>query len=157
MEKTKNSQIFSYIGAGLMLLALLFPFLKVSVMMFSQGLGLIFDMGKLGELNSLMYFISILGLGVLGYSAYISFKVKADYMKAAYATLAYFVILFIMFFILRGNLADEVGGYGGYGSMVSGLIKMGMGLFMPLLAGGAYYMADKSAQKEQAESQNNPE
>lgn len=142
MEKTKNSQIFSYVGAGLMLLTLLLPFLKVAIAFFSQGLGLIFDMGKLGDLNSLMYLISILGLGVLAYCAYISFKVKADYMKASYATLAYFVILFIMYFVVKGDADSELGG------MASGFIKMGMGIFMPLLAGGAYFLAERAVAKE---------
>lgn len=149
MEKTKNSQMFSYVGAGLMLLALLFPFLKISIPFFSQGLGLIFDMGKLGDLNGLMYLISILGIGVLGYCAYVSFKLKTDYMKAAYAALAYFVVLFIMFFVLKGDVADSVGG--SYRRMASGFIKMGFGLFMPLLAGGAYFMAEKAAAKEKAQ------
>lgn len=151
MEKTKNSQIFSYVGAGLMLLTLLFPYLKVSVAFFSQGVGLLFDMGKLGDLNGLMYFISLLGIGVLAYCAYISIKVKNNYMNAAYAALAYFVVLFIMFFVLKGDIADQSGGYR---SMVSGLIKMGIGLFMPLLAGGAYFMAGKAAIKEQEEASN---
>lgn len=149
MEKTKNSQIFGYVGAGLMLLTLLFPFLKVSVAFFSQGFGLIFDMGSLGELNGLMYLISILGLGVLGYCAYISFKVKADYMNASYAAFAYFVVLFIMYFVVKSDAVDGMGS--GFGRMTSELIKMGMGIFMPLLAGGAYFLAEKAAMKEKAE------
>ncbi len=150
MEKTKNSQIFGYVGAGLMLLTLLFPFLKVSVAFFSQGFGLLFDMGKLGEINGLMYLISILGLGVLGYCAYITFKLKGDYMNASYAALAYFVILFIMYFIVKG---DATGQAGEFGRMASDLIKIGMGIFMPLLAGGAYYLAEKAAIKEKAQAQ----
>ena len=132
-----------------MLLTFLFPFLKISVAFFSQGLGLIFDMGELGDINGLMYLISILGVAVLAYCAYVSFKLKTDYMNASYASLAYFVVLFIMFFVVRG---DASGGFGSdFGRLASGLIKMGMGIFMPLLAGGAYFMADRAATKEKAE------
>lgn len=152
MEKNKNSLIFGYIGAGLMLLALLFPYLNVSFAIFSKGLGLLFDMGKLGELNGLMYLISILGIGMLAYCAYVSFKTKTGYMNVSYACFAYFIVLFIMFFVLRSDITDQAGG--SYGGFVSGLIKMGFGLFMPLLAGGAYFLAEKAAIREQADASN---
>lgn len=153
MEKTKNSQVFSYVGAGLMLLALLFPFLRISVFGMSHGMGLLFDMGHLGDINGLMYFIAFLGIAVLGYVAYITLKVKDDYMKAAYAGAAFFIVLFIMFFIVKGDIGGEIDSE--FRGFAAGFIKMGFGIFMPLLSGAAFFMADKAFVKEKTEQQEN--
>ncbi len=148
MENVNKSQIYSWAGFLLALLGLFLPFIRVILPMYGRkSLSLVGNMGILGDYSGFMYFVSIVGIIVVLYCLYVSISALASRSGAAWATLGYFVLLVIAFFILKGRVNGAVGEftteYDFDFSFIRNAIRFGLASIFFLLSGICYWLASR--------------